>query len=76
MGGRTAAQALDIVRGLGGVDPVGADLMEVAPAYDVDEVTALAGATLALDFLCLFTLAPSRGGGERRSSPRPGAPPL
>jgi agmatinase len=30
------------------------DLVEVAPAYDVAEVTALAGATLALHMLCIY----------------------
>jgi agmatinase len=30
------------------------DVVEVAPAYDVSEVTALAAATLAHDYLCLL----------------------
>ena len=30
----------------------GLDLVEVAPIYDIGEITALAGATLMLDFLC------------------------
>ena len=34
------------------------DLVEVAPAYDVGEITALAGATLALDMLCLYAKRP------------------
>ena len=62
MGGLAASQALEIVRGLAGLDVVGADVVEVAPAYDVGEITALAGATLALNFLCLFALAPGRTG--------------
>ena len=36
------------------------DVVEVAPAYDVGEVTALAGATLAAEFLCLFAANPER----------------
>jgi len=32
------------------------DLVEVAPAYDVAEVTALAGATMAWEYICLLGL--------------------
>ena len=39
--------------GLGNIEFVAMDLVEVAPIYDVGEITALAAATLALDFLCL-----------------------
>ena len=48
------------MKGLAGINIVGADLVEVAPPYDHAEITALAGATLALDFLCLFAKAPWR----------------
>jgi len=53
-GGLSSHQALEIVRGLRGINLMGMDLVEVAPAYDVGEVTALAGATLASDFICLY----------------------
>ncbi|MGD8642782.1 MAG: agmatinase [Chromatiales bacterium] len=53
-GGLTTHTALEIVRGLRGINLVGMDLVEVAPAYDVGEITALAGATLALEFICLY----------------------
>ena len=53
VGGLTTQQARAIVRGLDGIDFVGMDLVEVAPQYDTAEVTALAGATLMLDYLCL-----------------------
>jgi len=59
-GGLSSWQALEIVRGLAGIDLVGMDLVEVAPAYDVGEITALAGATLAAEFLCLFAANPRR----------------
>ena len=52
-GGLTTAQALDAVRSLGDVDLVGMDVVEVAPPYDVAEITALAAATIAHDFICL-----------------------
>jgi len=53
-GGLSSFQALEIIRGLAGINVVGMDVVEVAPAYDVGEVTALAGATLAAEFLCLY----------------------
>jgi len=53
-GGLSTHQALEIVRGLAGINLVGMDIVEVAPAYDVGEITALAGATLASEFLCLY----------------------
>ena len=52
-GGLNTAQALAILRGLGPVDIVGMDVVEVAPAYDHAEITALAAATLAHDFICM-----------------------
>lgn len=58
VGGLSARQALQILRGLGGIKLVGMDLVEVAPAYDVSEITALAGATLALNMLCIFSERP------------------
>ena len=59
-GGLATHQAREILRGLEGLDIVGADLVEVSPPYDHAEITALAGATLAQDFLCLLARAPSR----------------
>ncbi len=61
VGGLTALQALRILRGLGGINLVGMDLVEVAPAYDVSEITALAGATLALNMLCIYAERPRKG---------------
>ncbi len=51
VGGLTSDQALKIIRGLAGMNLVGFDLVEVAPAFDHAELTSLAGATLALEFL-------------------------
>ena len=50
-GGLTTAQGLDAVRSLGACNIVGMDVVEVAPAYDVSEVTALAAATIAHHFI-------------------------
>ncbi len=54
VGGLSSAQALEIVRNLGEIDWVGADVVEVAPAYDNAEITAIAAATIGHDWLCLM----------------------
>lgn len=54
IGGLASWQAQAIIRRLAGVDFVGMDLMEVAPAYDVSEITALAGATMVWEYLALL----------------------
>jgi agmatinase len=53
-GGLSSAQALEIVRALGAIDLVGADVVEVSPPYDHSDVTALAAAHIAADILCLM----------------------
>lgn len=53
-GGLASWQALEFVRGLGGLDLVGMDVVEVSPPFDHAEITALAAATLAHDWLCLL----------------------
>lgn len=58
IGGMTTYQAQEILRGLAGMRLVGMDVVEVAPAYDIAEITALAAATLANDLLCLYAAAP------------------
>ena len=54
VGGLSTAQAQHILYGLTGIDFVAMDIVEVAPAYDVSEITSLAAASLALDYLCLL----------------------
>lgn len=53
-GGLSTAQALEILSGLRGINLVGMDVVEVAPAYDHAEITALAASTLAMEMLCLY----------------------
>ncbi len=53
-GGLSSHQALAILHGLGDIDWVGMDVVEVAPAYDHAEITAIAAATIAHDWLCLL----------------------
>jgi len=57
MGGLTSWQALELIRGMGGMNLVGMDVVEVAPAYDHAEITAIAAATVAHDWLCLLAEA-------------------
>lgn len=53
-GGLASWQALELIRGLGGLNLVGMDVVEVSPPFDHAEITALAAATLAHDWLCLL----------------------
>jgi guanidinopropionase len=58
-GGLTPIQAQSLVRGLDGLNLIGADVVEVSPPFDYANVTALAGATMAYELLCI--LARARG---------------
>jgi agmatinase len=51
IGGLATWQARAILRRLAGIDFAGMDVVEVSPAYDVAEITALAAATIAWDYL-------------------------
>jgi agmatinase len=55
-GGLTSRELLEILRGLAGCDIVGADVVEVAPAYDHAEVTAVAASHVAYDLVSLLAL--------------------
>ncbi|NVJ60952.1 MAG: agmatinase [Gammaproteobacteria bacterium] len=57
-GGINSHKALEIIRGLAGINLVGMDVVEVAPSYDHAELTSLAAATIALDLLHLLTFKP------------------
>jgi agmatinase len=59
-GGLTSRELLRILRGLTGLHLVGADVVEVAPAYDHAETTALAAATVIFDIITLL----ARQGGQ------------
>jgi len=54
MGGLASWQALELIRGLGSLNLIGMDVVEVSPPYDHAEITALAAATVAHDWLCLL----------------------
>lgn len=57
-GGLTSHQAISILRGMKGINIVGMDIVEVAPAYDVGEITALAANHLAMEMLYLYACRP------------------
>ncbi|KAJ7665896.1 arginase deacetylase [Mycena polygramma] len=50
-GGWTTREVKRIIRGLAGLNFVGCDIVEVAPAYDQAEITSMAAAGLVVDFL-------------------------
>ena len=54
IGGLTSPQGLEIIRGCRGLDVVGGDLVEVAPIYDTTGLTALTGANLLYEMLCVM----------------------
>jgi agmatinase len=53
-GGLASWQAAAILRGLAGVDLVGGDVVEVSPPYDTTGATAIAGAHVATELVCLY----------------------
>ena len=55
-GGFTSRELLAILRGLRGSQLVGADVVEVAPAYDHAEITSIAAANIAYELLSLMAL--------------------
>ena len=54
IGGLTVPQGLEIIRGCHGLNVVGGDLVEVSPPYDPSGNTALLGANLLYEILCVL----------------------
>ena len=61
-GGLNIWQALEIVRGCAGLRLVGGDLVEVSPPYDTSGNTALIGANLLYEMLCVLPGVPQTRG--------------
>ncbi|KAJ7334160.1 Arginase/deacetylase [Mycena albidolilacea] len=64
-GGWTTREVKRILRGLSGLNFVGADIVEVAPAYDNADITGIAAADIVYDFLAMMQLEsppPPHGG--------------
>jgi guanidinopropionase len=60
VGGMTTLEAQTLLRGLRGLNLVGADVVEVAPPFDPSGNTALAGATMMYEILCILAEAVAR----------------
>ncbi|MEM8728846.1 MAG: agmatinase [Pseudomonadota bacterium] len=60
IGGLTSYQAQALLRGLRGLNYVGADLVEVSPPFDNGYVTSMAGAALTFEILCLLAESHAR----------------
>ena len=54
VGGFTTLEAQLMIRALRGLDLVGADVVEVSPPFDVKGLTALAGASMMFELLCVL----------------------
>jgi guanidinopropionase len=54
IGGITTLEAQRLLRGLRGLNLIGGDVVEVAPPYDQTGNTALVGATMMFEILCLI----------------------
>ena len=61
-GGLTSRELLTIIRALRGVRIVGADVVEVAPAYDHAQITAVAASHVAYEILSAMTPRANRTG--------------
>jgi agmatinase len=55
-GGLTSRELLGILRGLSGLNLVGADVVEMAPAYDHAQITAVAAAHVAYELITLMAM--------------------
>lgn len=58
--GLNSRELMRIIRGFDGANLVGADIVEVAPAYDHAEITGIAAANLAYELVSLFARSPLR----------------
>ncbi len=56
VGGFTTWEAQQLLRGLAGMDVVGADMVEVLPAHDPAAITAFAGAAVLFELLTLVAI--------------------
>ena len=59
IGGLTASQGMEIIRGCRGLNLIGCDLVEVSPPYDTSGNTALVAANLLYEMLCVLPKAAS-----------------
>ncbi len=67
IGGLTTLEAQHLIRGLRGLDIVGGDVVEVSPPFDPSGNTALVGANIMFEILCVLSDARARGQKARRN---------
>ena len=56
IGGYTSLEAVQIIRTLKGMNFIGMDIVEVAPMYDVAEITSLLAANIVFEFLSVLAI--------------------
>ena len=54
VGDITTVEAQKLLRGLGGLNLIGGDVVEVAPPFDPTGNSVLVGATMMFEILCLL----------------------
>ena len=57
VGGFSVRESQLIIRELKKINFIGADVVEVSPPFDLNNMTSLVGATMAFEILCLMTKA-------------------
>jgi guanidinopropionase len=55
IGGFSSLEAQLMIRGLSGLDLIGGDVVEVSPPFDPTGNTALVGATMMFEILCVIS---------------------
>ena len=55
VGGFTVRESQTIIRALNKINFIGADVVEVSPPFDINNMTSLVGATMAFEILCTMT---------------------
>lgn len=67
-GGITMREAQRMLRELAGLNYIGADMVEVSPPLDSSGITALNGATIAFELLCLLAVCCTSRSGDSGSA--------
>jgi guanidinopropionase len=60
VGGLTPIEVQQLLRGLSGLNLIGGDVVEVSPPFDTSGNTALVGATMMYEMLCILAEAVAR----------------
>jgi guanidinopropionase len=66
VGGMTPFEAQALIRGLRGINLIGADVVEVSPPFDPSGNTALVGATMMFEIICVLAEMVVQGRGSKK----------